>query len=266
MLPTSSLSGFLIGTLLATQGKESSICPISLEVCLSPGCVSDGGEATLRKLQALAPPDRLTVKSGTCVSACGNGPVVRQDEKIIHKRVVAENDFLESLLGEPSPEELVKGYDLVCDAEIAAAEGRHEDAIDLLEKGIQPAIQISMSRVNEAIRENGMDDMSALLPSPSLQWLITGYQSLAKAKLQVQDLDGALEAVEKACEMANGSDPLAWELMATVCEARKDIHGEMKALQALFALPVKEKLPQDVQNRRRTLGFRLAKLERESSL
>mmetsp|Transcript_23861 Transcript_23861/g.30049 ORF Transcript_23861/g.30049 Transcript_23861/m.30049 type:complete len:121 (-) Transcript_23861:205-567(-) len=84
----------------SSPSSSSTMQPVQLEVCLSPGCIADGGEATLKKCMALAPPDKVTVRKGGCVSACGNGPVARENDKIIHKRVtdVAIVPLLEELL------------------------------------------------------------------------------------------------------------------------------------------------------------------------
>ena len=47
----------------------------------------NGAEETLKQCISFAPPDRINIKRGGCVSACGNGPVLIENEKIVHKRV-----------------------------------------------------------------------------------------------------------------------------------------------------------------------------------
>ena len=100
----------------------------------------------------------------------------------------------------------------------------------------------------------------------SLEWIVEAYCDLADAKCQIRDYDGALYAVNEACELSRKSDPVCWELMAQICQQRNDSEKELFALKSLFAIPVPEglELPRDVANRRRTQGFRLAKLERDA--
>ena len=74
---------------------------ILLEVCQSPGCIADGGEATFKKCMAYAPPlrpDLIQVQKGGCVSACGNGPVIRINEQKVYKRVLDVVPLMEELL------------------------------------------------------------------------------------------------------------------------------------------------------------------------
>ena len=76
--PKESMAPFLtrVISLLLTVPSNDSTPKLSFSVCLSPGCVADGAQATLDKLQALAPPTVVTVEAGTCESLCGSGPIV----------------------------------------------------------------------------------------------------------------------------------------------------------------------------------------------
>ncbi|KAL7561159.1 hypothetical protein ACA910_011981 [Epithemia clementina (nom. ined.)] len=49
--------------------------PMTISVCMSPGCLADGSLQALDLLQALAPP-HVTVQTGPCRSFCGSGPLV----------------------------------------------------------------------------------------------------------------------------------------------------------------------------------------------
>jgi tetratricopeptide (TPR) repeat protein len=150
---------------------------IRLEVCLSPGCVADGAQATLAKLQALAPPDKVEVLAGGCQSACGMGPVVLQETtailnstpKIIHKRMTAADSsnsittdhnkdgaLWRALLEEHSLEgdihtDLVQGYELCQQArEALLAAKDFEKAVQLYELGIHLAMDYAKSNAAKA--------------------------------------------------------------------------------------------------------------------
>lgn len=255
---------FLINSLLATTSPTKSSRPVLIEVCLSPGCVADGAEETLNKCMAFVPSDLITVKKGVCVSACGNGPVVRENEKFVHKRVSDVLSLFEKVLVEEKnfiAEEIVEGYKIVSDAKDAAEEKNFDFAIVKYEEGIKLALDSAI----EFSKRDPNYTVDGDMPS-NLQWIVQAYCDLAEANRQMKEYDRALGAIQEACELSRKTDPLCWELMAQVCQECNDSEKEMKALQNLFAIPVPEgaELPRDVANRRRTQGFRLAKLERES--
>jgi len=89
-------------------------CPITtktttttLEVCTSPGCVADGADEAIIKLQALTSMSSsssssldysfrdnniVVVKSGVCCSLCGNGPIVIDTNSgKIHRKVLSSD-------------------------------------------------------------------------------------------------------------------------------------------------------------------------------
>jgi predicted Zn-dependent protease len=97
----------------------------------------------------------------------------------------------------------------------------------------------------------------------SLIWLGRALRSLATCQLATFEKEAALKAVDHAIKL-DPTDAESWDVKAQVCEAVKDVPGEYAALRAYFAIPtVSEDLPHAVANRRRTLGFRLQKVERE---
>lgn len=225
--------------------------PRRLEVCLSPGCVADGGKTCLERLQALAPYD---VEEGGCVSLCGKGPVVivpseddDDSKRVIHRRV--SGDVMLKLLEDLEanvPAELVQGYDLVSEAHELEAKKKYDAAVPLYQEGVRVALDTAKS-----------------IEGGSLVWLSKALRSLATSQLALFEKEAALESIEEALKL-DGDDFLSLECKAQVCQALKDTKGELEALQAYFALPEPENPPRDVANRRRTWGFRLQKLEREA--
>eukprot|EP00566_Odontella_aurita_P016467 CAMPEP_0113525522 /NCGR_PEP_ID=MMETSP0015_2-20120614/211_1 /TAXON_ID=2838 /ORGANISM="Odontella" /LENGTH=254 /DNA_ID=CAMNT_0000423703 /DNA_START=278 /DNA_END=1042 /DNA_ORIENTATION=- /assembly_acc=CAM_ASM_000160 len=235
----------------------------TFEVCLSPGCVA-GAQAALDRMQALAPPGCI-VEPGVCASACGAGPVVLEpgdkSQRIVHKRVKGDA-LLELLVGEDGegivPDGLARGYDLVQEAQAALSVRKFNDAVVLFEKGIGMAVELAKDQSSVA-----SDGSSKLYVG--LEWLVRSYCGEARARLGSFDKDGALRATNAAVELSCRSDPLCFELLAEVYAAKKDTNNELEALRSMFALPEDPDTPRDILNRRRTWGFRLARLEREAS-
>lgn len=248
----------VVSLLLATPPKENTV---SFQVCLSPGCVADGAHKTLDKLQALAPP-QVEISAGTCESLCGNGPVVSQcskeKNKIIHRRI--SGDALLDLLSEYAIDaNLLEGYDLVSQAQDLFQKKLYEESIPLYEKGIGMALEPATVLLESDDREE-QDEMPQ-----RLEWLVQAYREEAEARLQVNDKEGALDSARSACDLSNNADAQSLDVLATVCQALNDAAGELDALKAYFALPEDPNVSREVANRKRTLGFRLAKLEREAS-
>lgn len=64
---------------------------LTLGVCTSPGCLTDGAAECLAKLRCLAVPSTgIVAQSGGCTSKCGAGPVVRIDRSADGQATVAE--------------------------------------------------------------------------------------------------------------------------------------------------------------------------------
>jgi hypothetical protein len=99
---------------------------------------------------------------------------------------------------------------------------------------------------------------------PGLLWLVKARKNEAAAKLNLGDQDGAILSARSACDLSRNAFPEAFELLHEAYQAKGDTKGEMEALRYLFALPEPEKLTTMQANKRRGLGFRLAKLEREN--
>lgn len=247
--------------LLATPSSNDKI--VSFQVCLSPGCVADGAQRTLDKLHAVAPP-QAHVTAGTCESLCGNGPIVTQPsnkQKVIHRRISGDAllDLLNDYAIDPA---LLEGYDLVAQAQDLFVKKEYQQAIPLYEKGIAMALEPTMALVQ---LDEQVENQEEVAMPQRLDWLVRAYREEAEARLQVGDKEAALVAANAACDLSNNVDAPSLDVLASVCQACNDATGELKALQAMFALPEDSKMTREVANRRRTLGFRLAKLEREAS-
>jgi hypothetical protein len=235
---------------------------ITYEVCLSPGCVADGAESTLLKMQALAPPS-LCVQGGVCCSLCGNGPVVFDDNK--RHRKVSETKLLSLLYGDEGinlqQEAVLEGFNLVVEADAAMKSNDCEKAVALYEKGLCVGMQAALDL--EA-RRNTLETPEERSSTSGLLWLVKARQNEAAAKLKLGDQDGAILSARSACDLSLNAFPEAFELLHEAYHAKGDTKGEMEALWYLFALPEPEKLSTMQANKRRGLGFRLAKLEREN--
>ena len=237
----------------------------TLEVCLSPGCAADGAVATLHKLQALAPAT-VTVKPGVCCSLCGNGPVVLDIESNKKFKRVVGTKLLDLLFNEqdltPQQDAILKGYNLIMEADEAMSRSDYGKAAQLYEEGLALGLQPALDMQQERDKIAAEDEDSLAVP-PALRWLIKARQAEASAKLKKGDADGAVRAVKSACELARNSSSEAFELLQEVYQTIGDRAGELGALQSLFNLPQPETPTVQMQNKRRTLGFRLTKLQKE---
>ena len=249
--------------------------PVSYEVCTSPGCLADGARETINKMQALAPPG-VIVKPGDCCSLCGNGPIVmKTGGKYVskNKNVKSDSNKLLDLLtttdGEGSnppleiPEKVIQGYDLSVQARGAYDKGLYREADELYERAIDTAFRPAMEV--QAIREKSKSDNLSRMGIPvGLLWLVNARQNQASARLALGDVDGAVLAAQASCNLARNRCPKALEVLAEVYQKKGDLRSELQAIKNMFDLPVDEtKLPRQVANRRRELGFRRTKLQNE---
>ena len=239
----------------------------SLDVCLSPGCLADGAESTLKKLQALAPPS-VCIKAGVCCSLCGNGPVVTSEteQNIVKHRKVKDQKVLDLLFSgnDLMPDALIQGFDLATEGNEAYEKGNHERALELFEEAIDVAFNVAMDLQKERDGVEPMGETTRTKFPVGLGWLIDARRNEASARLKLGDLDGAVLAASASCNLSRNTSPDSFDVLAKVYEAKGDTRGELEALKSLFALPGEEtKLPVAVLNRRRALKFRVEKLKRE---
>jgi hypothetical protein len=280
--PKESMAPFLtrVISLLLTVPSNDNTPKLSFSVCLSPGCVADGAQATLDKLQALAPPNVVTVEPGTCESLCGSGPIVScqmRGKKILHRRIVGDSllNLLQAATSSSSSSSRISnaiddsallllwnGYNLVEQAQECFRNKQYEQAISLYTEGIQMALEPAQALVESP---NNNEHQNGGMPR-QFAWLVQAYCEESEAKLQVNDKEGALESARAACHLSKNTNAQSLTVLATACQAINDAHGELQALKAYFDLKEDDRnMPRNEANRRRSLGFRLQKLEREAS-
>ena len=244
-------------------------------VCLSPGCVADGAVAALRQLQALAPPGDEVVQ-GVCCSLCGQGPIVLTSRPSTESSTTAtkhrrmKSDKLLRLILQQGHEEsavskrLVEAYETYERASEAMSVKDYETAISLFEDaarvGYSPALDLQKKR-----NDMGVETLSRNGIPVALLWLVDLRTQEASAKLQQSDFEGAQRAADAACDLAGGQDMGSLDVLTQIYQARGDVIAERNALTKLAALmDGRPKLSIQESNRRRQLGFRLQKLEREA--
>ena len=281
---TSSTLAFVAPTMssqisLALSAKQEQTA-ITYEVCLSPGCLADGAQATLNQLMSLAPPG-VEVKPGVCCSLCGNGPVVLDDANgKKYKKVVARTakvlDLVEPIhIGDDGDDStgklqkfksiqqaILEGCDLISEASNAFAANDFSKASTLYEtavaKALEPAKELQRAREEFAGDSNGEASTAS-----GLAFLVEAYQGQAKAQSRLGSGEIAIAAARAACDLSQCTSLEPLEVLQELCEAHKDGEGELWALRTYFNLPEPEKPTTMMSNKRRSLGFRLAKLERE---
>lgn len=269
--------------------SSSSVHNHVVEVCVSPGCLADGAENTFAKLKALAHPS-ICIREGKCESLCGKGPVLIQNpdeegrigssgrhvkRKLVLKYMSGDKivSFLEGLMilddeGVPAdnnakenrriiPDSLMKGYDLVEEGLDKFSQKLYGDASQLLKEGIDIGFQPA--------KEFG----------GNMEWMIVAHQTLAESLLETKQLcenkndddhllDSALTYITEALALKPEDEKL-YEVLGAIYQARNDLDGEYRAMRAMFDLPQMNSPnpPREVALRRRTLRFRLQKLEKE---
>eukprot|EP00586_Coscinodiscus_wailesii_P018184 CAMPEP_0172517602 /NCGR_PEP_ID=MMETSP1066-20121228/286428_1 /TAXON_ID=671091 /ORGANISM="Coscinodiscus wailesii, Strain CCMP2513" /LENGTH=231 /DNA_ID=CAMNT_0013299689 /DNA_START=243 /DNA_END=938 /DNA_ORIENTATION=+ len=216
----------------------------------------------------------------------------RSSRPIVHTRVrdAALTNFLLSQYSETDDDamwtgrtksrdtlsyDLLKGYDTVQKAEDAFNVAKdYVKAAQLFDEGLELALQL-------ALRENE-------LSSPRLEWLIVAHRDYAKVLVELfyednnrrkkgknndkrrkrskdnELLKCAMSVAETSVTLSCGKSALSYEILAEVCCARDDVVAEREALRKVFKLEPENStsLSFEVANRRRELGFRLAKLDR----
>ena len=270
-----------------TGAAAATTTTIVYEVCLSPGCIADGAKATFQKLQALAPAG-VEVKEGGCSSLCGNGPVVMcpnakrtvvGHRKVKGKKVLdlllqlqsqsdgnGEDDTEDQLLQLPIPEELIQGYEMSVEADDAMQCQDYEHAVSLYERAIHTAFRAALDL--QTAREKAGHDQNLVVSATGipvgLLWLVDARRNEAIARMALGDLNGAVLAAQGSCNIGRNRCPESLETLAAIYQQEGDASAELQALNNLFELPVdKATMSRQVENKRRELGFRRDKLQRE---
>ncbi|KAL3933068.1 MAG: hypothetical protein SGBAC_010561 [Bacillariaceae sp.] len=225
-------------------------------------------------MQAVAPSDIL-VKPGDCVSLCGNGPIALEGNKKYRK--VSEVKLIELLFGEEGmnaqQQSVLDAFNLVTEADDFLKQKNYAKAVELYGKGIEMGLEPAMSTVETTTTTTITDDdgSSSLSSSSSsspnnaaLQWLVNAREQEATAKLNLGDVDGAVVSAQSACEISSNSSLGALEILQeSYAKLGNNPKGELETLQLYFSLPEPTKMTTMQSNKRRNLGFRLQKLERE---
>ena len=142
-------------------------------------------------------------------------------------------------------------------ADFETASALYEAAID---SGFRDAMDLQAAR-----EKSGCDNVAQSGIPVGLLWLVEARRNEAAAKLELGDLDGAVLAAQASCNIARNRCPDSLEILGQIYAKEGNAKGELQALTNLFDLPVEKDLPMQVANKRRELGFRKAKLERELS-
>jgi hypothetical protein len=243
------------------------------EICLSPGCIADGAELTLQKIQALAPYSTSVckVKAGVCQSLCGNGPIVLNNETNQKIRKVTNDDKILKLLdidtgkgttAAAAAAAILQAFEYLNEAKDTSDT---ETQLTLYEK----AIAIGVSTI--ADKEYSLDQ---------ILWLVEALQEQTQSLLKGNDKNqeaAAIQAAEKAVALVRTASSFdkddqnsvsllykCLECLQQALEASQDktlVEREVDTLQQLFELEP-QKLTTTQQNKRRTLGFRLQRLKK----
>jgi tetratricopeptide (TPR) repeat protein len=287
---------------------------MNLEVCMSPGCIADGANEALLKLQALSSTSKsstltgtgtgtgtdaaIVVQPGVCCSLCGNGPVVfdKSNNKKYRNVLSSNTKILDIILSSSflddddngndngndyrnNMNKILDGINICFDGDEAL---KAKDYIGAIEK-YSMAIDIGMNNpiiINSLIKKQ--QDDTTTTKTAALNWLINAHCNKAKSLLVIKDIDGAIISAEKASELSLQTSIESFIILQDAYQKRNSNKGEnndtvreLHVLQSLFDLlelhdssqPVskkkKSKPIMDV-NKRRTLGFRLTKLQQTS--
>ena len=264
---------------VATFDCLSAIAPPGVDV-IKGGCVSLCG-------------------SGPIVEMCNDAN--EEGGTSIKKKRVKGGDVIISLLdecaGEKNDDEpilkpfmrdrLMTGYELSLEAKEAYDAKDYQTAVDLytdaIESGRKPAmiLQEARSAAAPTPNENGMKSSDGY--REGVRWLVTSFKNCCRSRLSLNDIDGARRDAFAATVFSQNYDPDAHECLAEVCAASSDALGELQAIKA--AIIQFERLEEEYSKplpgadaprraetmkqrshagaRKRELGFRVAKLERE---
>ncbi|KAG7354679.1 hypothetical protein IV203_004035 [Nitzschia inconspicua] len=262
-----------------TESSDVDPATTTLEVCLSPGCLADGAQLTLQKLQALSDGSNIKVQKGVCCSLCGNGPVVLNGNNKIRK--VSSDDKILKLLGsddqspDPRFQTILQSFELIQQARQAVKSRDFGAGVELFQKGV----------------DLGMDQSSSSSSLAQVSYLVEALQEQACALLQLPDKESktrAVDAAQRSVDLIKRTsecitdDDVAFLSYYSSLESLQEalescnkvvpkvdkeiLRQELETLQKLMGLPEPLGLTSTQKNKRRSQGFRLQKLERDVSL
>mmetsp|Transcript_11099 Transcript_11099/g.24458 ORF Transcript_11099/g.24458 Transcript_11099/m.24458 type:complete len:322 (-) Transcript_11099:86-1051(-) len=235
--------------------------------------------------------------SGPVVELCNN---IEDVPSVKKKRVKGSDTILsllddcvdskkeedsESVLKPYMRDRLMNGYALSLEAEVAFAAKNYQLAVDLytdaLESGRKPAMLLQDAR---SARSDTATDIEQSNGYPEgVQWLITSFKNSCRSRLYLKDVDGARRDAFGSTIFSQNCDADAHECLAEVCAASSDALGELQAIKS--AMLQYERMEEEYSKplpgadaparaeaakkrshasaRKRELGFRVGKLERE---
>eukprot|EP00978_Attheya_sp_CCMP212_P002206 scaffold4515_cov42-Attheya_sp.AAC.1 len=270
----------------ATLAKLKALAPPGTQICPGP-CESQCGKGPIVTATTV-----VMNHEGTTVAAVRANA---NQKKVIYSRMtgdalldlllLANNSNKNSGIVPPPYDDemnpcLLEGYELVEQAnEYFRIQQDYKRAIPLYEAGIEMALTPAkeMVQLDEGVLGGPNEDVEKeMWPVGRLEWLVRAYSDCAKAHLaeaaaaanvvedqKTMSMDRARVLAEAACDLSHRADMDSLEQLAQVHQASNNPAGELNALQSLLDLPEEESSANNVANRRRLLGFRRAKLERE---
>lgn len=243
----------------------------TLEVCLSPGCVADGAQNVLSKLEALESScEGVIITRGVCCSLCGSGPIAREPGSgRKHRRITSNNKILRLLsssdtyLVNPNQETVLESIDFCSRGDEDLRRKNYKGAIQLYAKALETGMKAAIALNNENENENN-----------TLQWVINALCNEAYCKFQIKDVVGTIVSAKTAYQMSKKKSSESLEVLQEVYESIKEENKELEALEALFLLYEQQEEEDKVKpmrlrkrlspmelGKRRSLGFRLSKLQ-----
>jgi len=259
----------------ALFGTEST--GTTVEICVSPACAADGAEGVLSKLRALesSSPEHNSVgfARGVCCSLCGNGPVARDTGSGKTHRKLTSNQKILGLLSldaenlDPDQEAVLEAIDACLEGDKALQRKNYQGAMQHYANGIGGGMNAAIALSKR--EESGSEDAPV-----SLQWVIKALCGEAEATLRSGDAPGAVVPAATAFQLSKKRSVESLEILQEAYQSTKKENEELDALETLFELYEKQeedesKLPRArrkrqtpmEKNKRRTLGFRLSRLQ-----
>ncbi|KAL7537205.1 hypothetical protein ACHAWF_005687 [Thalassiosira exigua] len=171
------------------------------------------------------------------------------------------------------------GYELSLEAHEAYGAKKYQSAVDLyteaMESGRKPAMMLQEARCENGAPSDGYPE--------GVKWIVSSFKNSCRSKLFLKDIDGARRDAFAATVFSQNFDADAHECLAEVCAASKDAIGEAQALKSAIAqyermveecskplpgmdAPARAEAARkrmQAEARKRELGFRVTKLEKE---
>mmetsp|Transcript_36731 Transcript_36731/g.77073 ORF Transcript_36731/g.77073 Transcript_36731/m.77073 type:complete len:325 (-) Transcript_36731:210-1184(-) len=265
---------------ISTLEFLSAVAPPGVDV-VKGGCVSLCGSGPVVELcddiDSMAPIKKKRVKGRDVILSLLDECSSKGDE----------GEEIEPALKPYMRDRLVSGYELSLEAHQAYASKDYQSAVDLytdaIESGRKPAMILQEAR-SAIISDTTTDDNEQSYGYPEgVRWLVTSFKNSCRSRLSLNDVDGARRDAFAATVFSQNCDGDAHECLAEVCASSGDTLGEWQAVKS--AISQYERMEEEYSKplpgadaparaaavkkrshataRKRELGFRVAKLERE---